>query len=64
MKETICIDGFEYKVVESEIIDPFDRMNAVRPGEAVRYYHEYMYRTMDGEARMCQANCTANNYAV
>jgi hypothetical protein len=30
MKE-IQIDGVTYKVVESEIIDPFDRMVAVKP---------------------------------
>ena len=64
LEKTIYVDGIEYKVVESDIIDPLDRMAAVKPGEAVRYYHEYMYRTPAGEARMCDADYTSNNYAV
>ena len=64
LEKTICIDGIEYKIVQSEIINPFDRMAAVKPGEAVRYYHEYMYRTPAGEARMCDAGCTSNSCGV
>lgn len=64
LEKTIYIDGIEYKIVQSEIINPFDRMAAVKPGEAVRYYHEYMYRTPAGEARMCDAGCTSNNCVV
>lgn len=63
MKE-IQIDGVTYKVVESEIIDPFDRMAAVKPGEAVRYYQWYMYCTASGEARACYADDTSNNWGV
>ena len=62
--EEIQIDGVTYKVVESEIIDPFDRMAAVKPGEAVRYYDKYMYRTASGEARACYADETSNNWGV
>ena len=63
MKE-ILIDGVTYRVVESEIIDPFDRMAAVKPSEAVRYYDKYMYRTASGEARACYADDTSNNWGV
>ena len=63
MKE-IQIDGVTYKVVVSEIIDPFDRMAAVKPGEAVRYYDKYMYRTASGEARACYADETSNNWGA
>lgn len=58
------IDENTYKVVESEIIDPFDRMAAVKPGEAVRYYQWYMYRTASGEARACYADDPSNNWGV
>lgn len=62
--EEIQIDGVIYRVVESEIIDPFDRMAAVKPGEAVRYYDKYMYRTASGQARSCYADDTSNNWRV
>jgi hypothetical protein len=63
MKE-IQIDGVTYKVVESEIINPFDRMAAVKPCEAVRYFDMYMYRTKEGESRMCYADNPSNNWGV
>lgn len=61
---SICIDGVDYKVIESDIINPFDRMAAVKPGEAVRYYDKYMYRTASGEARACYADNPSNNWGV
>lgn len=64
MKETIQIDGATYKVVTSDIINPYDRMAAVKPGEAVRYYDKYMYRTTSGEARACYADDLSNNWGV
>lgn len=64
MNETIQIDGATYKVVTSDIINPYDRMAAVKPGEAVRYYDKYMYRTESGEARACYADDPSNNWGV
>jgi hypothetical protein len=64
MEETIRINGVDYKVVQSDIINPCDRMDAVRSGEAVRYFSNYMYRTSSGEARMCDAEYPENNWGV
>lgn len=63
MKE-IQINGETYKIVEPETIDPFERMAAVKPGEAVRYYDKYMYRTTSGESRACYADDPSNNWGV
>lgn len=64
MEETIRISGVDYKVIQSDIINPFDRMDAVKSGEAVRYFSNYMYRTASGEARMCDAEYPENNWGV
>lgn len=64
MKETINVNGVDYKVVQSDIVNPFERMDAVKEGEAVRYYGYYMYRTASGEARMCYADNPDNNFGV
>ena len=58
------INGETYKIVESDIINPFERMASVKPGEAVRYYDKYMYRTTCGEARVCYADDPSNNWGV
>lgn len=58
------INGETYKIVESDIINPFDRMESVKPGEAVRYYDKYMYRTASGEARACYADDPSNNWGI
>jgi hypothetical protein len=60
----IRIDGVDYKIVNSDIIEPFERMVAVKCGEAVRYYDKYLYRTIDGQIRACYANDTSNNFSV
>jgi hypothetical protein len=64
MEETIRISGADYKVVQSDTINPFDRMGAVKNGEAVRYFGNYMYRTASGESRMCDAEYPENNWGV
>lgn len=64
MEETIRINGVDYKVVQSDIINPFDRMDAVKSGEAARYFSNYMYRTASGEARMCDTEYPENNWGV
>lgn len=61
---SICIDGVDYKVIESDIIDPFDRMAALKPGEAVRFYDMYMYCTASGKARACHADNPSNNWGA
>ena len=58
------INGATYKIVESDIINPYDRISAVKPGEAVRYYDKYIYRTASGEARACYADNPSNNWGV
>ena len=60
----VQIDGMDCKIIHNDIIDPFERMKFVKPGEAVRYYIHYMYRTFSGEARACYADDTANNWSV
>ena len=64
MEETIRISGVGYKVVQSDEVNPFERMDSVKSGEAVRYFSNYMYRTASGEARMCDAECPDNNWGV
>ena len=64
MEETIRISGVDYKVVQSDEANPFERMDSVKSGEAVRYFNNYMYRTVSGEARMCDAECPDNNWGV
>ena len=64
MEGTIRINGVDYKVVQSDIINPFDRMDAVKSGEAARYFSNYMYRTASGEARMRDAESPENNWGV
>lgn len=64
MEGTIRINGVDYKVVQSDIINPFERMDAVKSGEAARYFSNYMYRTASGEARMCDAESPENNWGV
>ena len=64
MEGTIRINGVDYKVVQSDIINPFERMDAVKSGEAVRYFSNYMYRTASVEARMCDAEYPENNWGV
>jgi hypothetical protein len=49
----VRIGHIDYHVIESEEFDPFERMALVKPGQAVRYYDKYMYRTESGEARGC-----------
>ena len=58
------INGETYKIVESDITDPFDRMAAVKPGEAVRFYDVYMYRTASGKARACYADNPSDNWGA
>ena len=64
MEETIRISGVDYKVVQSDEANPFERMDSVKSGEAVRYFSNYMYRTASGEAKMCDAECPDNNWGV
>jgi hypothetical protein len=60
----VRIDHIDYQVIESEEFDPFERMGLVKPGQAVRYYDKYMYRTESGEARACYADNPSNNWGV
>ena len=64
MEETIQIDGTAYKVIDSGITNPYDRCCVLKPGEAVRYYDKYMYRTESGESRACYADDPSNNWGV
>lgn len=64
MEASIRIDGVDYKVVQSDSCDPFGRMDSIKEGEAVRYFGYYMYKTASGEARMCYADDTDNNFGV
>lgn len=60
----VRIGHIDYHVIESEEFDPFERMALVKPGQAVRYYDKYMYRTESGEARACYADNPSNNWSV
>lgn len=64
MEEKINIDGTDYQVITSEELDPCERMALVKPGQAVRYYDKYMYRTESGEARAFYADNPSNNWGV
>lgn len=59
----VRIGHIDYHVIESEEFDPFERMALVKPGQAVRYYDKYMYRTESGEARACYADNPSNNWS-
>lgn len=61
---TINIDGVDYKILYSDFISPFDIMSYLHCGEAARYFDKYMYRTKDGQARVCYADDTSNNWDV
>ena len=60
----VRINHIDYQVIESEEFDPFERMALVKPGQAIRYYDKYMYRTESGEARACYADNPSNNWGV
>jgi hypothetical protein len=62
--KSIMIDGVNYKIVISDIIDPLDRITSVKCGEAVRYFGRYIYRTHQGEARACYEDDTSNNFSI
>lgn len=60
----VRINHIDYQVIESEEFDSFERMALVKPGQAIRYYDKYMYRTESGEARACYADNPSNNWGV
>lgn len=60
----VRIDHIDYQVIESEEFDPFERMVLVKPGQAIRYYDKFMYRTESGEARACYADNPSNNWGI
>lgn len=62
--ELVRINHIDYQVIESEEFDPFERMALVKPGQAIRYYDKYMYRTESGEARACYADNPSNNWGI
>ena len=64
MEEKIRIDGVDYKVIQSDESDPFERMSLVKSGQAIRYYDKYIYRTESGEARACYADNPSNNWGI
>ena len=64
MEKIIRIDSVDYKVIQSDESDPFERMSLVKPGQAIRYYDKYMYCTESGEARACYADNPSNNWGI
>lgn len=60
----VRINHVDYQVIESEEFDTFERMALVKPGQAIRYYDKYMYRTESGEARACYADNPSNNWGI
>lgn len=58
------IDGIEYELVTMELDDPFDRCDALKKGQAVRYFDKYIYKTYDGKAKACYADDTNNNWNI
>lgn len=64
MERFININGVDYKIVALSPSDPFERMSLLKPKEAARYYGFYMYRTEQGEPRMCDALNPDNNFSV
>lgn len=60
----IHINHVDYQVIESEEFDPFERMALVKPGQAIRHYDKFMYRTESGESRACYADNPSNNWGV
>ena len=60
----ILIDGVEYALVISDVVDIWGVLDILKPMQAHRYYDRYVYKTLGKETRACYTDDVANNLAI